>query len=655
MQSGDAYKQPLLDHFNASDNEERRKKRGDLGRTLTFEFKKVEKVLQDEQKDQSVTEVTLRQVHKDMNDAARKLHYYCELITSSYSEQDIADNKEGYERSKTYWKTNYGATYTDLTAKLQDLTRAKTAAPVSTGAAAAPTTAPGPPTVTATTSGTLEGGHGNMEATDTSQLGAIRRRQQNETPLNHPSTQGHTPTIASLVQNPPIRMPNTNPTFSSQAPHSSTFPMGDNSYGNHFGAIGEGRRTGINWVGGPTDQGIDRNRYPSLMEVSGNAAGVGQDRYLTLFSQSLASTYSITKVIHKKFDGNPEAWPEFELLLVKSSDQMDAMAFSQGAKLLELRKIVSGPALDYIQNIPITEQNCFDTAFQLLRKCFYANQSQLTTLVKKLLKLDVTNGSFQSRQHLHSSVVSYVQGTRAIGASPQQILNAIEICLVESRLDKKMKDDWYRLCAAKRDVNHVLGFDVDMNDMLNRIHQTMLQQQRQESSLDIWDETKPRFRTQNRKPFHAFAVAAGTPKKIQVRPKFGSAPAGKPNQGGSQQSWSNHQRPQINQGTNHNNSASIIVKCPFCKTDTSTTFGKEHTQKFIHRFPLSCKRIRDKEISNEDILKIVKKYSCCINCFSPFHSSRFCDQTYLTCGKDSCGKKHNYRLHGLNFSNIKPS
>ena len=644
-----AYKAPLLEHYNAAGLEQRRQKRGDLGRLLTFEFKKVEKALQEHHVTRDIPEQEARQFLRELNDAARKVNYYCELIISSYTEEDKAkpENQEAYDRSKNYWAANYGATYTSLAKKLQEVIKSKKD---QTEAIAAATATP-TPIIPAT--GAATAALGGL-AQDTGHLGAISknpaaRGSHSETDPSISITQGHIPPPA--ITTIPSTFPTIQPTPFYTAPHTSTPPMGGSSTGNHFGAIGESRRAGIDWVAGNDYNGIGRNNYPPLLNVSGHGQdqSQGQDRYLMMFSQTLASQYSIKNVIHRPFNGNPDAWPEFELLLVKASDQMDAMSFSQSAKLLELRKVLSSSAYDYIENIPITETNCFDTAFQILKMCFIANQSRLTTLVKKLLTLDMTNGSFHSRQHLHSTVVGYLQGTRAIGASPRQILTAIEISLVESRLDKKLRDDWYRLCSNRRDVSHVMGYDLDMNDMLNRLHETMLQQQRQEASLDLWEDTRPKHKNPPKRSCPAFAIAAGTPKnRALAKPKGG--PKQNPS-GGNQQSWKPPQRPQNKQGNSHSGnshsgSGSIIVKCPFCKVGSS--------QSYTHKYPLTCRLIRSRQLSNDDILKKVKQLNLCINCFSEFHTARNCDSpSYLICRKPNCNQRHNWRLHGANFANLK--
>ena len=490
-------------------------------------------------------------------------------------------------------------------------------------------------------------------------LGAIPK------PLNAQmtaTTQGHVPTQhtgSTIIPPIPSSTPNHQslfPTLPATLPTLPPAPMVTNSLlnpissvpnmdnlQNNFGSVGDPRGARFDWTQGDNDTfGLRSSTMPSMLNMSGvNNAQQTQDRYLYMFSQSLAANYSIRNVIPWKYDGNPNEWTEYEMLLLKASSQMSSMGFTKAAQFLEMKKTLKSVALAYIDHLPIQDES-FNVAYDILRNLFSANQSRLTHLVKKLLSLEVCNPSFQSRQTLHSTVVGYLQGIRSLGVAPIDVLEALHISIIESRLDDQLKKEFFKFCAQRRDPSKPLGFNMNLNDVLNKVHEAMISQQRLKASLDLYQDTRPKFK---RPPVQGatFAVVAGTPKRPQ-NPKYGNRP-GQPSQG---------QKPQGNQGQQRlGQQSKIIQKCVLCKSQ-----NEPNGQRFIHGYTLQCPLLKRGTLTNDDLIKIFKQQQfMCAKCLGP-HSVRNCSgPSYLICSKDiggkKCGGQHNWRLHSLLVNKIK--
>jgi hypothetical protein len=371
---------------------------------------------------------------------------------------------------------------------------------------------------------------------------------------------------------------------------------------------------------------------------------------MNMFSQSLASTFLITKIIPTPYDGNADQYVQFELLWQKADNQMNAMGFSWAARLWELKKVLKGSALNYVQALPPEEDSSYQLALQTLKMIFGTNQFRLRTIVKGLLTLPVmSSGSFHERQKFHSKILAYKQGVASLGLSAADTLFAFELIIIESRLDEDWKKQWIRFCNTKKDTKKPLGVDVSYSDLLNRLLRSMTEQQQMTQSGDMITHAKKQ--TQGNK-FHSTApksfAAAPTVRKFPTKPLFrakskvaGSSQFGRsaPKRGGFTGSG-----PPSRFGPPGKFGASTAQKpaaCPFCKN------GSE--QKFKHNFPLSCPLLRGpRKMRSDDVVKIVKQKRLCFNCFAP-HATDKCDApASIKCPVTACQKRHSVHFHYAN-------
>ena len=339
----------------------------------------------------------------------------------------------------------------------------------------------------------------------------------------------------------------------------------------------------------------------------------GAEGMLQMFSQSLASQFNISTIVGKKFDGNPAEFQEFKLLWEKADQQMDSMGFTPSARFWELKKVLSGPAAVYVQGLPPGNDNSYEAALENLSMLYSEQKNTLQTLVRSLMAMPVCNGSFKDRQKLHSNIVAYKQGVAALGATSDEVLLAIELCIIEGRLDDAWKKDWFRYCARNKDLESPLGMTVTFKDLITKLHQSMIEQLRIKSASDLAPGSS-KEKSSKEKSGATYAAVAGKkapppkqkgPKKQQEKEKAKS------------------------------------ISCKLCLED-----GKN---KFKHDFPLGCPLVKAKSenrLSDEQIKEKVNSLKLCRNCFGEGHSSFKCTAPEnIHCRVSKCGKRHHVAFH----------
>lgn len=337
----------------------------------------------------------------------------------------------------------------------------------------------------------------------------------------------------------------------------------------------------------------------------------GAEGMLQMFSQSLASQFNINTIVGKKFDGNPSEFQEFKLLWEKADQQMDSMGFTPSARFWELKKVLSGPAAVYVQGLPPGNDNSYEAALENLSMLYSEQKNTLQTLVRSLIAMPICNGSFKDRQKLHSNIVAYKQGVAALGATSDEVLLAIELCIIEGRLDDAWKKDWFRYCARNKDLESPLGMNVTFKDLITKLHQSMIEQLRIKSASDLAPNSS---KDKKEKSGATYAAVAGK-----------KAPSPK-QKGPKKQQDKEKAKP---------------VSCKLCLED-----GKN---KFKHDFPLGCPLVKAKSenrLSDEQIKDKVNSLKLCRNCFGEGHSSFKCTAPEnIHCRVSKCGKRHHVAFH----------
>ena len=359
-----------------------------------------------------------------------------------------------------------------------------------------------------------------------------------------------------------------------------------------------------------------------------NQINIGAD-VLKMFSQSLASQFDIHTIIPFKFDGKPETFPQFELLFKKADKQMTAMGFSKTAKFWELLKVTTGPARTYIQSLPPSSERSYGEALKTLVMLYKEQKNTLKTLVRGLLTMPSSKGSFSDRQKLHGQIVNYKQAVRALGGTDSDVLLAIELCIIESKLDEHWKRDWFKYCSKKQDFSLPLGINVSFQTFVQQLHFSMIQQQQLATS------TNEKFIT-NLTPFLDKKKVDKSPKKKESdRTFFGSN-----NKTRSGTGFKNVKNKKVTQRVNFASSNNTKVKCKICENN-----GKN---RFNHTFPSNCPlvlRNHANRLSDDEIRSRVRKLNLCRNCFQEHHTTKCDAPLWIKCKEKGCKEKHHSVFH----------
>ena len=339
----------------------------------------------------------------------------------------------------------------------------------------------------------------------------------------------------------------------------------------------------------------------------------GDQNMMFMFSQSLASQFNVQTIVGRKFDGNPEYFPEFRLLWIKADRQMESMRFPPASRFWELKKVLAGPALSYVQGLPPAADGSYKAALDLLASLYMDERSSLRMLVKNLLSLPVCGGSFKERQKLHSSIIAYKQGVEALEATPKETLLAIELSLIEARLDEQWKKDWFRFCGRRKDPDNPLGYNVTFDDLTDKLHESMIEQQKVRSAADL---APPAVKEKKEKVDRAEVFAAVAGKKTQKQTRQNNDRSG---QGSEKQ----------------------MQKCKLCLSG--------NYNEFKHTFPLNCPLVQAKSavrLDDAKIRELVAKLKLCRNCMTDGHTAAKCDAPkQIHCRVKGCDKRHHSIFH----------
>ena len=365
------------------------------------------------------------------------------------------------------------------------------------------------------------------------------------------------------------------------------------------------------------------------MAAAAGAPAQGVDgAFLQMFSQSLASTFNIASIIPGKYDGDPEKYTEFRLLWTRADQQMAAMGFTFAQRLWELRKVLDGPALAYVQGLPSHLDRSYEEAMQILDKLYAEKKNTLRGLIRNLLISPQSSGSVSDRQKFHAGIVAYYQGINAVNASDRDSRFAIELSLIEAKMDEGWRREWFKFCSRKKDMSP-LGAAVTENDLIRVLYESLVQQINMLQSREI--RGKKDGTRQSAAP--AIAATANATVAGKFNQKSGGGGGGGGKGGGGKKANSD------GGGAAAGGADQKKEPCPFC--------SRGGYNEYKHTFPMKCPLVHpkstEKKLSRDELFKIVKKRDLCRNCFGP-HKAANCDAPeYCKCKE--CGKRHHTLLH----------
>lgn len=140
-----------------------------------------------------------------------------------------------------------------------------------------------------------------------------------------------------------------------------------------------------------------------------------------------------------KFDGNIENWESFYDVFQAMVHKEEVLSVTQ--KMYYLRSCLTGPALDMVSSIPMTDSN-YEPLLQRLRQRYDNRSLVIQAHIRALLDSPrMDTDSPRSLQRLHSHVESHVAALKALG-QPISHWDAWLVTVVFRCLDKQTMQDW---------------------------------------------------------------------------------------------------------------------------------------------------------------------------------------------------------------------
>ena len=206
---------------------------------------------------------------------------------------------------------------------------------------------------------------------------------------------------------------------------------------------------------------------PSSATTSPSTMPGGTSQLLPLVGMN----FNIRRMINEKFDGSDlRRYPEFRIQFDLVAQHMTQLGYRDAQKLLELKKVLDGTALDIIRQLPLEDGN-FENALKLL-DVNYKRPIKFTELViSDLLHAPKMGNDRQSINTTLIAIETAEQALKGLKLSRAQAGDLLFTVICESKLNKSIVREWTRFKDKKKDDAQPSGHSATMDDLKAIIRQ----------------------------------------------------------------------------------------------------------------------------------------------------------------------------------------
>ena len=197
---------------------------------------------------------------------------------------------------------------------------------------------------------------------------------------------------------------------------------------------------------------------------------------LSIYSQSLASQFSSSNIITRKFTGEIDYFDTWFALWMKCHNIMIRSNFEKSTMFLELLSTLGGTAKNLISGLSVTSEQSYEIGLRAIYAAYSQRTQSLRSHIFKFVTMPQCNAQTDSRLRMHSNLIQYVTSLESIGASAEETLIGWELSCLLEKLDFELHRKFCRYLEKQRDPRTPLGYSVDINSMISELHRMIIEE-----------------------------------------------------------------------------------------------------------------------------------------------------------------------------------
>ena len=311
---------------------------------------------------------------------------------------------------------------------------------------------------------------------------------------------------------------------------------------------------------------------------------------------------------------------------------MDRLGISGTLKYLNLKKVLKGPAEQYVGHLNQDDDNSFDAAVKALKTYFGKTTTELARLFQRLLDTPDCKDTQEGRVQFHGAVIRHMTRLQTLkNVTVDQAFFALHLSVWERRMGNTFLSYWLKFKSKKSDDDHPLGADVTFEDLDNVLQRCIKEKRDFKAATGTTTasndkDRKPYFGQQRKFPFQQqpYGGKGNPPKVLATSGNTGPATTTK--------NPSKKQPATVMAVVNpqgKKKDSVIQTPCPWCQQGAVT----EKRQEFQHPFPLNCPKLKGTgAIPEPKIVAKILRDRLCRLCTARGHTAATCPAT----GKLKC-------------------
>ena len=180
----------------------------------------------------------------------------------------------------------------------------------------------------------------------------------------------------------------------------------------------------------------------------------------------IGRNFNIRKEIPKFFSGEKENRQYYRTWRMKwdeASKEMTALGYSKAKQLCELKMVVEGEALRWIEGLPEDGDN-LDAALHLLEEHYKSNMRDVVDILKDLYKATEMVPTKESLTHGLQVVLLARQALTGTRLTPLEICDLHLMILAEKLLYPRLDREWEDIKDANKDPDKAMGTRAGLDD-----------------------------------------------------------------------------------------------------------------------------------------------------------------------------------------------